>query len=149
MEQGYWFKTDLFNIVKYEDEATNPNCFGKEAAEWLCGRFKELGYVDAIVIPEDWGWCVMCSSQEVRLWVGCSNVQTEELFTAYDSENPPKGNEVVWHVFPVVETPSFKLKILLKKLLGKIDTQTPLKQLKHDLEVILKRESAIQLCNEP
>jgi len=149
MNQGHWFTSNIFEIAKGEDEATNPACYGKNLAEWLCKEFQSIGYANAEVIPEDWGWCVMCSNNEVMLWVGCGNVQTEELRNSYDPENPPKGNEVVWHVFPCAEVPIFRFVALIKKLLGKINVQQHTNKLANELEQILKNEKSIRFCQEP
>ena len=149
MEQGYWFKSDLFQIQKGEDEETNPGCYGKELGEWLCGKFKELGYEVEELIPEDWGWCVMCSRGDYMLWVGCGAMQTDEVTENYNPDSPPQGSDVVWHVFPHIEVPMFFVKSLLLKLLGKLDTKKPLSKLKSDLVSILSDEPRITFCEEP
>lgn len=33
MNQGYWFKFDIFEIKPDEDDETNPGCYGKELAK--------------------------------------------------------------------------------------------------------------------
>lgn len=149
MERGYWFKSDLFHIHKGEDEETNPGCYGKELGEWLCKKFKEKGYEAEEVIPEDWGWCVMCHRGEYLLWVGCWAMQSNEMIEHYDSESPPEDSEVVWHVFPHIEVPIFYFKSLFKKLTGKLNLNEPLAKLNKDLENILRLEKGIELCEEP
>lgn len=149
MNKGHWFTSNIFEITKGEDDSTNPACFGKSLAEWLCEKLKAIGYDDAEVIPEDWGWCVLCSNSEVMLWVGCGNVQTEALLYSYDPDFPPNGNEVVWHTFPYAEVPIFKFKSYIKKLFGKINIQKSLDKLDSELEAILKAEPAINFCVEP
>lgn len=144
MIEGYWFKSDLFEITKGEDEETNPGCYGESLAEWLCSKLSALGY-DADVIPEDWGWCVMCHSGEYMLWLGCGAMQSEEAF----EETLPNPRDVVWHVFPVVEIPFFKFKSKIKKWVGKLDTDTPLQKLRNELVQLLNDEQAIELCDEP
>ena len=149
MNKGHWFTSNIFEIAKGEDEATNPGCYGKSLAEWLCKKLKAIGYANAEVIPEDWGWCVMCSTNEVMLWVGCGVVQTEELMNSYNPEKPPKGNQVIWHVFPHAEVPIFKFVAFIKKLLGKINLQEHSIKLAKELEQILKNEKSISFCQEP
>ncbi len=148
MEKGYWFKSDLFKIQAGEDEVTNPFCFGKELAEWLCLKLKKLGY-EADVIPEDWGWCVMCVHDDYSLWVGCGIIQDEDSLESYDPEKPPTGREVVWHIFSHIEVPFFMFKSLIRKWTGKLDTKSPLIKLRMELEEILTKEKRIKLCKEP
>ena len=38
MEQGYWFKSDLFQIQQSEDEETNPGCYGRALGNWFDDR---------------------------------------------------------------------------------------------------------------
>jgi len=143
VEQGYWFKSDQFKITEGEDEETNPGCYGESLAEWLCSKFSELGY-EAEVIPEDWGWCVMCHCDEYMLWLGCGSMQTEEVL-----EVPVNPRDVVWHVFPVLEIPFFKFKSKIKKMMGRLDTVTPLEKFKRELVRLLDKEQTIELCDEP
>lgn len=148
MEKDFWFKSEKFPIEKGEDEETNPLCFGKSLAAWLCQKFSELGY-ETEVIPEDWGWCVMCESNGYLLWLGCGSMTTEELMENYSGSNPPKGSEVVWHVFSAIEIPFFDFKTLFQKWTGKINLDTPLKKLDSSLESVLKSEPAVVFCDEP
>lgn len=134
--QGYFFTSSLFAVVPGEDAATNPGCYGKQVAEWVATQLKARGYEEAEVIPEDWGWCVMCGGKDFLVWVGCGNVE---------SDSP----DIVWHVFPVVEVPFFSLKSHLKRLLGGLDTRSPLLKLDEELHAILAAEPAIQLEEAP
>jgi len=149
MDEGFWFRSDLFHIQSGEDKETNPGCYGKELGNWLCTKFRELGYEVEDLRAEDWGWCVMCYSREFLLWVGCGAMMTDDFPKNYDPNSPPSGNDVVWHVFPVVEVPFFLVKSRLKKLIGKLDTKTPLRKIKNELKEILEQESRIELCEEP
>lgn len=148
MEEGYWFKSNLFEIEPGEDKETNPGCYGKILAEWLSGKFRELGY-DTDVIAEDFGWCVMCEHSDYLLWIGCGTVQGEEFFENYNADTPPKLSDITWHVFPVLEVPFFKLKSKLNILLGRLDVKAPLGKLKQELQNILEAEKEITLCDEP
>ncbi|WP_394176953.1 hypothetical protein [Thalassotalea litorea] len=148
MESGYWFKSTLFEIEKHEDEDTNPGCYGKSLATWLSTEFAKLGY-ETEVIPEDWGWCVMCVYDDYLLWLGCGAMQSEESLENYEEGRPPKGSEVVWHVFPQLEVPFFKFSSLINKWLGKLDVETPLENLKNELDKVLRAENNIQFCDEP
>ncbi len=95
-----------FNINKGEDEETNPSCFGKELAEWIQGRFKEYGYAESEVIPEDWGWCVSITNNPYHIFVACGCfVDYEE---EYDPQNPPSGSEVTWQCFIGSDKPLFR-----------------------------------------
>ncbi len=148
LESSYWFKSELFEIASNEDEQTNPGCYGKSLATWLSVELSKLGY-DTEVIPEDWGWCVICAYDEYLLWVGCSAMQSETLIENYREGFPPKGNEVIWHVFSEIEVPFFKLKSLIRKWLGKLDVEAPLGNLNNELDKILSSERDIHFCTEP
>ena len=148
MEKGFWFKSEIFPIEQGEDVETNPLCFGKSLASWLSEKFSEIGYKTEI-IPEDWGWCVVCESKGYLLWLGCGCMATEELVENYNGDNPPKGSEVIWHVFSNIEVPFFNFKALCQKWTGKLDLDTPLKKLNSNLESVLKSESAVEFCDEP
>ena len=146
MKQGYWFRSNLFQIHKGEDEETNPGCYGKELGKWLCKKLENLGYNKVELIPEDWGWCIMCSHSDYMLWVGCSSMQTDET---YDSGKLLRTKNIVWHVFPVVEVPVSYFKSWVKKLLGKLDIDQPLNKLNNESLQILKSEPSIEMCEEP
>lgn len=148
MKNGYWFKSEKFEIEKGEDEETNPYYYGKALANWLCQKFSDLGY-DSEVVPEDWGWCVMCVYRQYLLWVGCGTMQSEELIEIYDAENPPKGSDVIWHVFTDIELPFFMFKSLFLKWTGKLDLKEPLEKLNNELAHILTSEPDIHFCEEP
>ena len=47
--------------------------------------------------------------------VAPSVMQTLEVLEKYDPESPPKGDEVVWHVFPHIEVPIFFIEIMYSK----------------------------------
>jgi hypothetical protein len=149
MEHHYWFTSELFQVQKGEDEETNPGCYGKELGTWLCSKFKNLGYKDVELIPEDWGWCVMCSSENYMLWVGCGSMINDNFDETYDPDSPPKASEITWHAFPVIEVPIVYFKSWVKKLLGKFDVEQPLSKLNKELAEILNSEPKIVLCNEP
>ena len=74
MAPSYWFTTTRFHVEPGEDEETRPRSYGRQLAHWLRERFLALGYPAAEVIPEDWGWCVMCQRDPYALWVGCGNL---------------------------------------------------------------------------
>ena len=149
MKQGYCFVSNLFQISQGEDEETNPGCYGRELGEWLSLKLKERGYAAEDVFPEDWGWCVVCAREDYLLWVGCGTMPTEESLAGYDSATPPKGEDVIWHVFPVLEVPFFYLKSQAKRLVGKLETREPLRKLNQDLQSILDAEPGIERCDEP
>jgi hypothetical protein len=149
MEQGYWFKSDLFQITKGEDDETNPGCYGRELANWLCIKFQDRGYDVEEVFPEDWGWCVMCYRGDYLLWIGCSSVFEDSFYDTYDPDRPPEGNEVVWHVFPAIEMPFFYFKSWFRRLIGTLDTYKPLQKLDQELKYLLESEQRIEFCEEP
>ncbi|HAS6863621.1 TPA: hypothetical protein GRI37_23850 [Vibrio parahaemolyticus] len=148
MESGYWFKSTKFEIEKSEDEETNPGCYGKQLAYWLSDEFTQLGY-QTDVIPEDWGWCVVCESNGYLLWLGCGSMQDEETLESYQKGKTLEGKEVVWHTFPTIEVPFFNFKAIINKWFGKLDLETPLKKLDKELQHILSSEAEVELCEEP
>jgi len=144
MNAGYYFTTDLFPITKGEDEETNPGCYGQKLGEWLCDKLSRLGYNTSLV-PEDWGWCVMCADKDYMLWIGCGVELDDEFYENYDPEIPPRGSDVVWYVFTHIEVPFFYLKSIIKKIVGKLDLKVPLEKLDADLKTVLETESRINL----
>jgi len=138
---GFWFKSDLFEIEKGEDEETNPQCYGKQLSSWLKEKFIGHGYEVEDVIPEDWGWCLICSRKPYSLWVGCGSIVNE--MEQEDSTTIPDKSEIIWHCFVVAEVP------FLKKLFGRINTQPGIKKLSQELESILLTEPEIEPVPEP
>ncbi|MCU7885213.1 MAG: hypothetical protein KZQ82_13565 [Candidatus Thiodiazotropha sp. (ex Lucinoma annulata)] len=135
---GFWFKSDLFEIEEGEEEETNPHCYGMQLSGWLRKQFISLGYEVEEVIPEDWGWCVMCARKPYSLWVGCGSVLNES-----NAESKPDKNDIVWHCFVVAEV-SF-----MKKVFGNLNTEEGVKRLSKELEAILIEDSRIELVSEP
>ena len=148
MEHSYWFTSELFEVEKGEDEETNPGCYGKSLANWLCSKLIVLGY-DAEVIPEDWGWCIMCVYGDYLLWVGCGAVQTDELEELIEKEKTPLSSNIIWHSFTTIEIPFFMFKSHIRKWSGKLDIRSPLEKLNKDLDNIMQSEPRIVLCDEP
>ena len=133
---GYWFKSTLFDVETGEEEEVNPGRTGRQLARWLKGQLESAGYAGVEVVPEDWGWCVMCSKDPFMLWVGCGNVDEP-------GEPIPSKEEIIWHCFPHAETG------FLKRLFGRIDTGPALAQLDSRLRQILSQEPEITLIDEP
>lgn len=131
---GYWFTSTRFRVEPGEDEEVNPGRYGRQLAHWLQFRLKEHGYPQAEVVPEDWGWCVMCRAQPFKLWVGCGNVESEG-----SSESAP----IVWHCFAVAEVP------LLARLFRRANGAAELASLNSALQTILGSTGDITLVSEP
>ena len=134
------FKSDLFDIEPVEDEETNPRMYGRQLANWLRERFKEKGYDVEEVIPEDWGWCVMCTREPYWLWVGCSSLTDYDM--ANPGDPPPNKNEVTWSCFATAEV------TLLKRILKSIDTKPGLQKLQSELLDIIQNEKRINIVDE-
>jgi hypothetical protein len=105
-----YFVSNEFQIVPGEEKETNPGVFGKQLAFWLKNIFVKKGYSELVILPEDWGWCLILERKPNLLWVGCSGHVGLEFSTEYFEENE-KG--ITWSCFVVMEAP------FLKKLLGK------------------------------
>ena len=134
------FKSTLFQIEPGEDSETNPHRYGKQLARWLGDRLAGIGYSRVDVIPEDWGWCVMCQREPFSLWVGCGNSETMETL-----ENPElfKTQPIIWQCFVVAEVP------LLKRIIGKPDTTPSESKLHGELTRLLSSEPEIQMVECP
>lgn len=147
MDDKYWFKSSAFELQGAEDELTNPGRFGKSLAEWLSMELEKLNY-KVEVVPEDWGWCVVCERSDYLLWVGCGNIVTEEILDS-TIENPPNIENITWHVFSEIEVPFFNLKSHFKKLTGKLDISSPKAKLDKALNQIITTSGKLELCAEP
>ena len=91
---SYWFTSDLFQIEPGEDEETNPRMYGKQLAAWLRQKLIDVGYQPEEVIPEDFGWLVLCSRDPYSLGVVC--VSFKDYATAQPGDPPPLFDEVKW-----------------------------------------------------
>ena len=80
--------------------------YGRQVASWLRTELKVLGYPVEEVIPEDWGWCVMCHRHPYRLWVGCVNLRDYEY--AKEGDPPPAKDMLLWNIVPMAEVPFFR-----------------------------------------
>ena len=139
-ENRYWFRSTLFDLEPGEDSETNPGLYGRQLANWLRDRFRSLGYSVEDVIPEDFGWCVMCQRDPYMLWVGCVSVPDDEDYGSDDC--PPSKENVLWQVMAVAEVPFFK------RLFGGIDANAGLAKLDSDLRRTLEREAGIVMVDE-
>jgi len=123
--QRYCFESNKFKIIKGEDESTNPRIYGLELSKWIAKELKFLGYEVEDIIPEDWGWCVVCQSKPFLLWVGCQNDFEED--------------KLIWCCFAEAEKPIFR------NPFKKLDMQEPLNKLNGDLFQLLKSNFSIQI----
>jgi hypothetical protein len=133
----FYFRSDLFQVEPGEDNETNPQRYGKQLSQWLKMKLEKRGYPIEEVIPEDWGWCVMCQRQPYSLWVGCGNMDESE------SVSVGKGNEITWQCFVVAEVP------FLRKFFGRPNTAEGINKLTMELEKVLASEPRISLVNGP
>ncbi|HMB93247.1 MAG TPA: hypothetical protein VKP65_20515 [Rhodothermales bacterium] len=143
-DEGYYFTSTLFEIEQGEDEETNPGCYGKALAAWIAARLTQFGY-EPYVVPEDWGWCVVCMEGEYWLWVGCSAVHDAAFYDSYDPASHPDGKDVEWYVFTHVEIPFFKVRSIMRKWFGRLDTDALQRKLAAELHSILSDEAEIVL----
>lgn len=136
--ENYWFTSTLFEVEPGEDEETNPRLYGRQLANWLRRKFLALGYPVEEVIPEDWGWCVMCQREPFWLFVGCVNLRDYEY--AKEGDPPPTKNRLLWNVVPLAGLPPFKY--LFRR---KPTTSEGLDRLGAELRNILENEPQIHL----
>ena len=134
-----FFKTDLFDVEQGEDEETNPGLYGKQLASWLREQYSNMGYTVEDIIPEDWGWCVMCQREPYWLWVGCSSVLESEPVKGLI----PEKNEITWRCFAAAEVSLFK------RLFKRTETAEGLAKFKAELLEIIQNENALKIVNEP
>lgn len=134
-----FFKTDLFEIEEGEDAETNPNIYGKQFANWLKSNFTDLGYEVEEIIPEDWGWCVMCERSPEMLWVGCASFIDGDV----EEGQLPDKKDVIWHCFATSERP------ILKRIFSKASGQSKLEKLKKELEKMIHEEESFNIVQEP
>jgi hypothetical protein len=134
-----WLRSSLFEIEAGEDQQTNPGRYGKQLSTWLRSKLIERGYKAAEVLPEDWGWCVMCRREPFLLWIGCGSVFDDSQYP----NSPPPGREVTWSCFVTAEKP------FLRGLFKRIDTSAAVEALFKDVEAILAAEPSISLTEEP
>jgi hypothetical protein len=147
-QEEFYFTSTLFQISKGEDEETNPGCYGKELGEWLCSQLKALGYEVEDLVAEDWGWCVVCVRKPYLLWAGCVAMPTADFPETYDPDSPPRGEDVVWCVFPVVELPFFYLTSHIMRIFGQLDLKAPLQKLTQEIQGLLEAEPKIERYEE-
>lgn len=138
---SYWFTSDLFAIEPGEDEETNPGMYGKQLAAWVRRKLLEAGYSPEDVIPEDFGWLVLCSRDPYSLGVVC--VSFIDYETAQPEDPPPAFDEVKWCCGVFVEVPFFK------RLFRKVDTADGVQKLGSQLHSILSSEPRITLIDAP
>ena len=136
--EGLWIESALFQPEPGEDAETNPGVFGKKFAEWIATSLRGSGYTTEVV-PEDWGWCVVCARKPFLLWVGCGNVVQEH------GDSGASDTSVVntWHCFTVAEIPFWK------RLFGRIDPSRAISKLEAQIKANLVAEPGIKLVAEP
>ena len=138
---SYWFNSDLFQIESGEDEETNPRMYGKQMANWVRKKLADSRYDPEEVIPEDFGWLVLCSRSPYLLGVVC--VSFEDPETEQPDSLPPPFDQVKWSCSIFVEVPFFK------RLFRKVDTTEGVRKLDAELRSILEAEPRIALVDSP
>lgn len=148
MKQRY-FTAERFALVPNEEEFTNPGCFGKSLAEWICQEIKTLGYPEAEVIAEDFGWCVMCSRRNFLLWIGCGSILSPEAWETPEAEGPITLADITWTIFVVAEIPFFYVKSIFLRAFGRISPEVERRRLEGILEELLSDQQDITFVDEP
>lgn len=137
----YWFESDLFEIEEGEDDETNPKMYGKRLSGWIRQKLIGFGYDVEEVIPEDFGWLVLCQRSPYLLGVVCVSHIDDQ--TMREDDPPPEPDRVTWCCTIFVEVPFFK------RLFGKVDTTEGVKKLDRELRGILNSETGIRLVDAP
>ena len=136
----FYFTSDLFRIEPGEDEQTNPGRYGRQLAHWLRDKLIAAGQSVEGVIPEDWGWCVVCRSKPYRLWIGCGNMDEADT-DEQPAATPPALT--TWSCFIECHAP------ILRRLLGNNEADRASTDLCTLLHQILTAERRINLIEEP
>jgi hypothetical protein len=145
---GQWFKSNKFRIRSGEDEEINPDTYGIELAEYIKEGMIKIGYEFDEILAEDFCWCVFFKLENLHVWVGCGSLTDEGSDYEYEPNNPPKVEDVSWHVFPVVEVPILPLGPWLKSLLGIHEVKPTLLKLEKDLKKVLESIEDIQFIDD-
>ena len=74
---SFEFKSALFLPLPNEDAETNTQRYGKSLAEWLATRLKNAGNQPLQILPEDWGWLALFTTQAMKVELYCGN--TDDL----------------------------------------------------------------------
>jgi hypothetical protein len=138
---SYWFTSDLFQIEPNEDDETNPRMYGKNLSSWVRQKLIEKGYEPEGVIPEDFGWLVLCSRAPYSLGVVC--VSFKDYETSQPGDPPRPYDQVKWCCGIFVEVP------FLKRLFGKLNTTEGSAKLDADLRKIFEQEQRIKFIDAP
>jgi len=133
-----WFKSRLFEIIPGEDLATNPGRYGKSLADWLASKLPEKGYEVQDVIPEDWGWCIVCKQGPVRLWVGCGAMD----MVSVGNQSTPRS-DLIWTCFVEAHVPFFA------RWFGQINQTAAARELFETVKTILGSEPEITIMDQP
>ena len=134
-----FFRTEKFDIEEGDDSETNPDIYGKQFADWLKQKLSQLDDEIEAAIPEDWGWCVMCSREEGMLWVGCASYIDGEI----EEGHLPAKKDIIWHCFATIEQP------LLKRLFSSSEGKNKLEKLKKELKRVIHEEESFRIVQEP
>lgn len=143
-----YFRSPRFKPVDGEEGETNPGCIGKALGQWLCEEFKHRGYVDAELIPEDWGWCVMCSREGCMQWIGCGSVLLSEACDE-NRETSWRAEEIVWTAFPEAEIPFYDFLGLFRRVTGRLNLSDIRVKLGQELRDVLDDADFITYCDSP
>jgi len=135
--KGFWFKSSLFAIEPDEDQETNPQRYGRQLAKWLGEKLQVFGY-RVEVIPEDWGWCVMCARQPFWLWIGCGNMDSDP---PGEQKWAPKAEDVVWNCYAVGERQFWRF-------FRSVDMRPAVEKLEKEVSSILSSQPEIQFVGE-
>ena len=151
MLQPFWFRSKMFRVALGEDAESNPFCYGRELGQWLKSKFTERGYSPEDVFAEDWGWCVMLSQTDGRLWLGCGNDRSKfygQVTPEQHASFVPEAGSFTWTVFVGTDSPAWSLWVAKRKAAVErlaVDAQ----KANAVLENVLQSEKGITLVAEP
>ena len=138
---GFWFKSDYFELEKGEEVEANPFRYGNQLSRWLKTKLESIGYKGVEVIPEEMGWCVMFTNQPYRFLVNCGGKKHNEFNKT--TKSAAKKEEIIWHCFIDAEIP------FLKKIIKVVNTKQGKEQLYREIRNILSSEPGIEFVSAP
>ena len=118
------FWSDRFKPDPGEDEEVNPGIYGKKLAIWITDELPESRIKINRMYPEDWGWEIDVSTENIKRYIGVRNVD---------------GTENEWVVFIDIKNK------MIKKLLGKSQNEEQeIEEILKGLKTILRNEESIR-----
>ena len=96
------FRSAQFAVQLGEDEATNPERYGRALAGWISAQLIARGWPADEADGDDWGWRVDVPQPDFGLCVGCVN---ESLTSRPPEGQVPAPLTLTWCCAVIVDLP--------------------------------------------